>query len=136
MTYINRGVLNKKRHHLAAALRDYYRSRNLERNSASVYINIGNVFFSEEQYTRALRFYNKALKMKIERVRTNGAALANRGLANERLGNIEQAIEDYRAATQLLPNLALPQDGLSRLTAIQLSDQTEMPSLYLSELTL
>lgn len=136
MTYINRGVLNKKRHQLEAALRDYYRSRNLERNFASVYINIGNVFFSEQQYDRAVRFYNKALTMEMERQRTNGAALVNRGLANERLGNIEQAIEDYRAASQLLPDLALPQEGLLRLSVIQLSEQTVVgtPSLYLSQI--
>ena len=136
MTYINRGVLNKKRHRLEAALRDYYRSRNIEGDSASVYINIGNVFFSEKQYARALRSYNKALKMKVERTRTNGAALANRGLTNERLGNIQQAMEDYRAAALLLPKLALPQEGLLRLTAVRLSEQTEVRSLHLSQLKL
>lgn len=126
-TYTNRGVLRKIMHRNSSALRDYYRARSLGGETPELNVNIGNIAYAEKRYEKALRYYDKALSMNM---RNEFIAHVNRGLVNERLGDLDAAIEDYRAALVTNPELDLARE---RLELIQFGD-ARLPNHENSEL--
>lgn len=132
ITYNNRGVLYKKLDRYSNALRDYYSARNINKDFAGIYINIGNVHFANQDLQLALKYYDKALsyygqqlnnlqdhdkRIKRATVVDLTAAFTNRGLVNEKLGLLHHAIRDYRSAIASNPKAIL---ALSRLEFLQL----------------
>lgn len=115
-TYNNRGVLFKKLSRHSKALRDYYSARNLKREFVASYVNIGNVFYSQQEFEKAVRFYDKALNSgKDLRVGSESAAYINRALAKEQLGFLEAARLDYQSALELDVHTEKVREHLQRL---------------------
>ncbi len=115
-TYNNRGVIKKIMNRRSAALRDYFHSRNIQRDSSSLYVNIGNVFYGGSNYDQAIRYYNKALLIDdSQSVFVGRAALTNRGMAHEQLGDFDSAIVDYQRAVKMSSEASLAQKNLDRL---------------------
>ena len=112
-THINRGVLRRKVQNSKGALWDYYRARRIMGDYPALNINIGNVSYMRHQYATAIRFYDKALD---QQHAANYMALVNRGLANERIGEFDAAISDYRAALQAKPGQRIAAERLDMLT--------------------
>lgn len=130
LTYNNRGVLYKKMARFSKALNDYYSARNINREFVGIYVNIGNVFFGEENFDAAIRHYDKALRY-ADRVSEKNAvspdtvrwvALTNRGMANERRGHLYEAISDYRAALGINADADIATKRLMGLQAVDGAD--------------
>jgi len=113
----------------------YWRTA-VERLPGDYHVRKGNYRLEDGQYREALREFGEALAINrehpgahlgtaltyiqmgrleqaVERLDLlleldpqNAAALANRGIAHDRLGHHEQALADYRAALQIEPKLA------------------------------
>lgn len=81
------------------ALQDYEQALQLNPNNvlkAGIYNNRGNVYFAQKNYQTALNDYNRALNL----LKNYADAFYNRGLANEALGNIQNAISDFQKAAK------------------------------------
>ena len=112
-TYINRGVLLKNLQRTEYAKGDYLRARKLLGDTAALRVNIGNTKYIEKDYHKAIAEYNKALAMQLERPYI---AYLNRGLAHERLGNYQDAINDYLQALTDNPRLDAARNQLINIT--------------------
>lgn len=131
ITYNNRGVLYKKLDKYSSALSDYYRARNIDRDFIALYINIGNIYFGNQDLERALKYYDRALSSYLKSVNGSSeqsmidrgpvtaltAAYTNRGMVNEKLGFVTRAMNDYRAAIEWNPTA---QTAQARLQSLQL----------------
>src|SRR5262249_46592480 len=91
--------------------------------------NIGEVYVDEGQYSRGLNYLSQALDI----TRNLGdpveqtIVLSNHGLANERLGNRSQALDDYRQAVtdiETVLNAAALDSAVASLTN---QDQNRSP---------
>ncbi len=117
VTYNNRGVLYKKKNRLDKALIDYYSARNINRDMAVLYVNIGNVFYGEQDFEKAINYYDKAIAEDANiRASARSAALTNRGMANEKLYRLATAIHDYKAALSIDANADLAAHRLQLLS--------------------
>jgi tetratricopeptide (TPR) repeat protein len=67
--------------------------------TATTYLNKGNKYFDEENWTQAIVEYNKAIEMDPEMVE----AYNNRGSAYIELGEFEKAIADYTKSIEIDP---------------------------------
>lgn len=125
-TYNNRGVLFKKLSRHSKALRDYYSARNLKREFVASYVNIGNVFYIQQEFEKAVRFYDKALDSGEDlRPSSESAAYINRALAREQLGFLEAARLDYQSALELDVHSEKVHEHLQRLDRGSSLEQTE-----------
>ncbi|MGB5324805.1 MAG: tetratricopeptide repeat protein [Pseudomonadales bacterium] len=111
--YMHRGLLNRHLLHSDSALKDFQRAKRVNGDSAAISINIGNIHYLKGDFERAISAYNRALQTEF-----SGAhkALLNRGLASERLGRQQHAIDAYIAALALQPSLEVARERLSALT--------------------
>lgn len=95
--YQNLGVLESQAEHFDASRDFYKRALKLNPKLASAHYNLGNDFLKLGQYSKAIRAYNKALKLYAD----DPWALRNRGLAWKGLGKSERAEEDWRRAREI-----------------------------------
>ncbi len=62
----------------------------------SAYVNIGNAYYNQNQFEKAITYYEKAIKLnadKINNTSTEGTIYINYGNAQLELGNLKQAFE-------------------------------------------
>ena len=69
---------------------------------AEVYHNYGWEARKEQDFKKAIQFYNKALEFNPNHFK----AYFNRGFAYDRLGDVDNAIKDYNNALKIDPNNA------------------------------
>ena len=111
-TYVNRGIIHAAREDYVAAVRDYERAIKLSDDVPEAYINRGNLWFVAQHYKEAIEDYAKALGMGVSQPHV---ALLNRGMANESLGNLELAKEDYLSALAMVEEWPTAQKKLDRV---------------------
>ena len=80
--YQNLGVLESQAEHFDASREFYKHSLRLNPKLAAAYYNLGNDLLKQKQYRKAIRAYDKALKL----YPGDPWALQNRGLAMKGLG--------------------------------------------------
>ena len=98
----NLGVLLLQRGDHQAALDCLTRSSEINPQSASAHLNIGNALSGLGQPDQAVVHYNRALQLKP----AYAEAFNNRGVALRRLGRFAEAIESYDQALQIKPAYA------------------------------
>jgi tetratricopeptide (TPR) repeat protein len=103
--YQNLGVLKSQRGEFEQSGKDYTEAIRLNRKLAAAYYNRGNDFLKRKQYRKAIRAYDKSLKL----YPTDAWALWNRGLAWKGLGKTEKAEADQERARVLDPTFRPPQ---------------------------
>lgn len=115
-THINRGILRQRRSDYDGAVADFERARAIDPGYPETYLNHGALLLRREQAGPARDMFTAA----IER-RTRRPALAHygRGIANETLGDLRAAYNDYRRATELAPDWRDPQVELRRFRVRQ-----------------
>jgi len=110
-TYVNRGILHLRRHSSDDAAADFSSAVRIQPDLAEAYTNRGNLLLQRGQYTEAKEAYDQAL----ERSPADPAkSYYGRAIANEELGDVRAAYEDYRQASHLDPYWNAPRLELAR----------------------
>jgi len=110
-THVNRGILLLRRGQVEPALQDFDRAIALDPNEPEAYLNKGAAFVRSGRAEAALPLFEVALQKK-----TSKPALAYyaRGVANEDLGRLQAAYQDYRKASETDPKWKVPRRELLR----------------------
>lgn len=111
-TLTNRGIIFMALGEYDAAIQDFTGALKLNPEFGEIHVNIGNIYFLDSEFDKAIGEYSAAIDTKAARVHI---AHINRGMAYENLGDFDSAEKDYREAMILIPDSALPQLKLDQL---------------------
>ena len=118
-TYVNRGILKLRRNQIEAAIADFDQAIEIDPRQPEAYLNKGAALIRLNNPTEALSLFTAALEYHTRRPEI---AHFGRAIANETLGNVRAAYDDYRMASQLDPDWADPQTELRRFRVVQTPD--------------
>lgn len=110
-TLVNRGILKLANMQPKAAFADFNAGLNIHGDMAEGYVDRGASLIMMKRYDEALADISKGIAMNAKRPQL---AYYDRGLANEALGNIKAAYEDYKQAQLLDPEFEEPGNELKR----------------------
>jgi len=111
-TLTNRGIIHLALEDYEKSIQDFTSALKLRPEFGEIYINVGNVYFLDRVYDKAIEQYTAAIEKQTTKVHV---AYINRGMAYEKLGDFDNAEQNYRYAMDLLPGAALPQVRLEQL---------------------
>lgn len=111
-TYSNRGIIRAANEDIKSAMADYAKAIAISPNTAEIYVNRGNAWFVERDFTRALEDYERSVELGIRQLQI---VRYNMGMAFENIGNLDVAEQQFRMALELQPDWELVQDRLLRL---------------------
>ena len=114
-SHVNRGIVRMRRHDLDGALSDYDRAMQLNPNEPEAYLNRGSALLRGDRLAEALTMFSSAIA---HNTRRPELAHYGRAMANELLGNVRDAYNDYRRASELSPNWDLPREELQRFRVV------------------
>ncbi|HEY4940393.1 MAG TPA: hypothetical protein VII56_03115 [Rhizomicrobium sp.] len=114
-TLINRAILLARARNTDGALEDYAAALALGGNDGEVYLNRSAVFITLKRYDDALKDADRAITLGAGRMEI---AYYNRAVANEELGNVGAAFEDYKTALRLEPRFAAASNQLRRFRVV------------------
>lgn len=115
-TLINRGILRSRFGDSSGALDDYNKGLSLDASLGEGYVDRGAVYISLQKYDEALNDINKGIDLG---AREPHIAYYDRAIADEALGNIRGAYEDYKKAVELEPSFALATQQLARFKVVR-----------------
>ena len=115
-TLVNRSVILLGRGEYAAAAHDLDRAISLRPDLAEAYVNRGAARVGLKQYRDAITDLDRGLALGAPEP---AKAWYDKGLAYEDLGDLQQAYDDYKKASELRPDWQLPKDELKRFTVKQ-----------------
>ena len=118
-TLINRGVLRLSINDYDSAADDFQRGLALNASLGEGYIDLGAVLIARKQYADAILNINKGLKLGTKKPHL---AYYDRAMADEGVGNLQAAYDDYRQALQLQPDFDKASDELKRFKIVDKSD--------------
>ena len=110
-THVNRGILRLRRGGVEEAVADFDRAIQLDPNQPEAYLNKGAALIQRQNPSEALQLFTVALDRHTSRP---AVAHYGRAVANEQLGNVREAYNDYLAASELAPDWADPRTELLR----------------------
>lgn len=112
-TYVNRGVLYLRDGETRRAIDDFEAALAIDRTMGEALINRGAAKIAQRQFREGVEDIDRGLALNPEEPEK---AYYNRGLARERMGDLNGAYQDYRKAQELAPAWAPPQVELKRFT--------------------
>lgn len=118
-TYVNRGILKLRRNQVEAAIADFDQAIRIDPRQPEAYLNKGAALIRLNDPTEAQRLFTVALEYHTRRPEI---AHFGRAIANESLGNVRAAYDDYRMASQLDPDWEDPQTELRRFRVVETPD--------------
>ncbi len=118
-TLVNRAMMRSMSRDFAGALADYTAALQIGERVADIYTNRSAVYLSLARYDDAKADATKALGLHASRPEI---AYFNRAVADEKLGDIRGAYEDYKAALAANPDFKTAADSLTRFKVIKKSD--------------
>ena len=115
-THVNRGILKLRRGMVDEAIGDFDEAMRIDPQQPEAYLNKGAALLQRQNASEAAQLFTVALDR-----RTTRPAIAHfgRAIANEQLGNVREAYEDYQAASLLAPDWADPRTELQRFRVVQ-----------------
>lgn len=111
-TFNNRGIVYMRNNNRAAAERDYESALRISPNIPETQINLGAMFYANEMYTESVMVLNEGVKA--ESTDSRAVAHYNRALSLEKLGEVDEAYADLKAALNLNPLLEAAARQISR----------------------
>ena len=114
-TYVNRGILKLRRNQVGAAIADFDQAIRLDPNQPEAYLNKGSALIRMNHSADAIGLFTVALEHNTERPEL---AHFGRAIANEDVGNVREAYNDYRRASELDPDWAEPRTELRRFRVV------------------
>jgi len=118
-TLINRGVLRLSVNDYDAAAADFRNGLSLNASLGEGYVDLGAVLIARKQYADAILNINKGLKLGTKKPHL---AYYDRAMADEAVGNLQAAYDDYRQALQLQPDFTRASDELKRFKIVDKPD--------------
>ena len=115
-TFVNRGILRARREDAEGALADYNRGLAMDDSLAEGYIDRGAAMIALRRYDDAVADIDKGIGLGTNRPQI---AYYDRAIADEALGNIRAAYEDYKKATEIQPDFQLALDQLARFRVVR-----------------
>ena len=112
-TYVNRGVLYLSDAAVDRARRDFDQALKIEPGLPEAMVNRGAALIAGGHDAEGAAQITRGLALKPTEPEK---AYYNRGVAEERLGDVRSAYFDYRTASQLKPDWSLPKTELARFT--------------------
>lgn len=117
-THVNRGIVRMRRNDLGGALQDFDAAIRLNPSEPEAYFNRGALFLRRQNPSEAAAMFSRALE---HNTRRPALAHYGRAIANEAIGNVRGAYEDYQRASALNPEWAAPREELQRFRVIPAS---------------
>ncbi len=114
-THVNRGILRLRRSQVDAAIADFDQAISLDPRQPEAYLNKGAALIRLNNPTEALGLFTVAIEYNTRRPEI---AHFGRAIANESLGNVRAAYDDYRRASELDPDWREPQTELRRFRVV------------------
>jgi len=115
-TFVNRGVIKLAIHQPDAAAEDFNSGLAINANIGEGYVDLGAAQIINKKYADAVANITKGLILGTKEPQN---AYFDRGLANEALGNIKAAYEDYRQAVTLAPDFQPALNELKRFKVVE-----------------
>ena len=119
-THVNRGILHMREGRFDMALRDYSISARIQPDLADAQVNRGAALYGLRRYEEAMAALN--IGVNADNVKAKAVAYYNRGLTNEKLGDVEAAYYDFREALKINPEFELAARQLERFEVIPATD--------------
>src|SRR3954464_10214894 len=110
-THVNRGILRLRRGAIDEAIADFDAAMALDPNQPEAYLNKGAALIQRQNPSEAALLFTVALEHNTQRP---AVAHYGRAVANEALGNVREAYQDYQIASQLAPEWSAPRADLQR----------------------
>ena len=114
-THVNRGILRLRRGAVDEAIADFDAAIRLDPRQPEAYLNKGAALIRSENPAEALGLFTVALERNTARPEI---AHFGRAIANEELGNVRAAYNDYRRASELDPDWDEPRTELARFRVV------------------
>jgi tetratricopeptide (TPR) repeat protein len=112
-THVNRGVMQLRRRAWSQARADFDAASKIDPQLGEAYVNRGAAYVGERRFKEGLQAIDQGLEMG---VKDPEKALFNRAMANEGLGDLKSAYQDYSRAAELDPEWAAPKTELARFS--------------------
>ena len=114
-THVNRGILRLRRNQIDDAIADFDRAIALDPNQPESYLNKGTALLRMNNASDAIGLFTVALE---HDTRHPAIAHYGRAIANEEVGNVREAYNDYRRASELDPDWSEPRTELRRFRVV------------------
>ena len=114
-THVNRGILRLRRNQVEPAIADFDEAISLDPNQPEAYLNKGSALLRLNNSRDAIGLFTVALEHNTERP---AIAHFGRAIANEDVGNVREAYNDYRRASELDPDWSEPRTELRRFRVV------------------
>ena len=114
-TFINRGVIRLSLNQYDAANDDFSTGIRLLPDMGEGYLNRGAAYIAQKRFSEALADIEKGMSLGVSKPYIG---YYDRGIANEALGNLRAAYDDYRQAVALEPEFTRAAKQLERFKLI------------------
>ncbi|MEI9994609.1 MAG: hypothetical protein WDM91_08445 [Rhizomicrobium sp.] len=115
-TFVNRGVLKLAMADVDPAAADFQASLAIDAKMGEAYIDLGATQIAHKRYGEAVRNITKGLALGTKQPHL---AYYDRAIAEEGLGDLRAAYDDYREAATLKPDFAPASDELKRFKLVE-----------------
>ncbi len=115
-TYVNRGVLKMAMAKYDSAADDFTAGLAINDKMGEGYIDLGATQIAHKRFAEAIANIDKGLALGTKEPQN---AYFDRAIADEALGNIQAAYDDYRQALALAPDFTLASDQLKRFKVVE-----------------
>jgi tetratricopeptide (TPR) repeat protein len=115
-TYVNRGVLELAMLRINAAQDDFNAGLAINANLGEAYVDRGATLIAQKRFAEAIVDINKGLALNAKEPHI---AYYDRAVADEALGNLKAAYDDYRQALIAQPDFKLASEELKRFKIVE-----------------
>lgn len=115
-TFTNRGILHMRAGNNTRAMWDYQKSLEMMPDLKEAKVNLGAALYNLKRYPEALTALTEGVGS--ESITARAIGHYNRGLTHEKLGDLQAAYEDFRAALTLQPEFKQAADQMARFTVV------------------
>lgn len=115
-TYVNRGVLELAMMRVNAAQDDFNAGLAINGNLGEAYVDRGATLIAQKKFAEAIIDINKGLALNAKQPHI---AYYDRAVADEALGNLKAAYDDYRQALTVQPDFKQASDELKRFKIVE-----------------
>jgi len=114
-TFVNRGVIELNEARVNAALDDFDAGIAINPELAEGYVDRGAALIMQKRYADGIKDINKGLALG---AKSPQLAYFDRAIADEALGNLKAAYDDYHQALALAPDFSLASEELKRFKVV------------------
>lgn len=115
-TLVNRGVIKMDLREYNSAADDFQAGLAIDANLGEAYVDLGATEIANKRFADAIAHIDKGLGLGTKRPEN---AYFDRAIANEMLGNLRAAYDDYRQALTLAPDFTQASDQLKRFKVVE-----------------